>query len=155
VWLAGFVLYQVLGANKSGDEISRRIVEKLRTAAPKEFKPDQRLNAKQVERLLEHGERLKALVGEQDFRLLKQALTQQFVISLVVYLLGLGFCAWSVYLFAQPTPKPASVPDTMNIQNSVGDHNSRVISSGSGSVNVDKSPPPAAQPPKRPGGEKK
>jgi hypothetical protein len=30
--LAGFVLYQVLGANKAGDEISRRILDKLRAS---------------------------------------------------------------------------------------------------------------------------
>jgi|HubBroStandDraft_1064217.scaffolds.fasta_scaffold90099_1 hypothetical protein len=125
------------------------IVDKLRAAAPGEFVPDQRLGAKQLERLLEHQQRLKELVGEQDFRLLKQALTQQFVITILVYVLALGFCAWSVYLFVQPTTKPGSVPI---IQNSTGDQSPNVISSGSGSVTVQRGTPatqPSAQPKER------
>jgi hypothetical protein len=138
--LAGFVLYHVLAVNKSGDEISRRIVDKLRTAAPSEFTPDQRLAAKQVERILEHRQQLKELVGEQDFRLLKQALTQQFVITIVVYVLTLGFCAWSVYLFVQP---PFSSPSVTSptVQNSFGDRSPNVISSGAGSVNIQNGSP--------------
>jgi hypothetical protein len=73
--LAGFVVYQVLGAHKSGDEISRRIVEKLRSGVTRDVMPDQRLTPRQVERLLEKQQSFRKLVGEQDFHLLKQALT--------------------------------------------------------------------------------
>jgi len=99
--LAGFVVYQVLSANRSGDEISRRIIEKFRTAAV-EAAPDQRLTPKQVENLLEQQQRLREFVGEHDFLLLKQAMRQQFTLTVLVYVLTLGFCAWSVYLFVQP-----------------------------------------------------
>jgi hypothetical protein len=138
--LAGFVLYQVLGANKSGDEITRRIVEKLRSAAAPDL-PDQRLTPKQVERLLEQQQRLRKLVGEHDFRLLKQALTQQFVLTILVHVLALGFCGWSVYLFVQ-TPAvqqkakvaPGATPPI--IQTSTGDKSPNVNSSGSGKVTI-------------------
>lgn len=96
--LAGFVCYQMLAANRSGDEITRRIVDKLRREAPTET-PDQRLNAKQVEHLLSTQQRLREVAGTQDYLLLQQALKQQFYISLAVYLATIGFVAWSVYLF--------------------------------------------------------
>ena len=137
--LAGFVLYQVLGANKSGDEISRRIVEKLRSGLVGEVSPDQRLTPKQVGRLLEQQQRLKKLVGEQDFHLLKQALTQQFIITVVVYLLVLGFCSWSVYLFVQsPTPQKKAIDASGEQvrQSSSGKNSPNVSSSGSGPVTV-------------------
>jgi hypothetical protein len=139
--LAGFVLYQVLGANKSGDEISRRIIEKLRSGVTGEAPPDQRLTPKQVERLLEKQQRLRKLVGEQDFHLLKQALTQQFIITVLVYVLALGFCSWSLYLFVQPSAlqKKANAPSgekTNQSQSSTGKNSPNVNSSGSGPVTV-------------------
>jgi hypothetical protein len=138
--LAGFVLYQVLGANKSGGEISGRIIEKLRNGVTGEVPPDQRLTPKQVERLIEQQQRLRVLVGEQDFHLLKQALTQQFVITILVYVLALGFCSWSVYLFAHsPTlpQKSDSAPgDQIQSQSSTGRNSPNVISSGSGPTTV-------------------
>jgi hypothetical protein len=45
---AGFVLYQFLGTNRSGDEITRRIVDKLRKNAPSKVERDQRLTGKDV-----------------------------------------------------------------------------------------------------------
>ena len=101
--LAGFVLYQMLGAHRAGDEVTRRIVEKLRRDAPAET-PDRRLNAKQVEHLVGSQQNLARIVGEQDFRLLQQALRQQFLISALVYVISIAFCAWSVYLFVHQVP---------------------------------------------------
>jgi len=139
--LAGFVLYQVLGANKSGDEISRRIIEKLRSGSGGDVPPDQRLTPKQVERLLEQQQRFRKLVGEHDFHLLKQALTQQFVITILVYVLALGFCAWSVHLFVQSPALPqkekaATREQIHNSQSSNGKNSPNVINSGSGPVTV-------------------
>jgi hypothetical protein len=139
--LAGFVLYQVLGANKSGDEISRRIIEKLRSGVTGEITPDQRLTPKQVERLLEQQQRLRKIVGEQDFHLLKQALTQQFIITVLVYVLTLVFCSLSVYLFAQSpaAQKKAGAASEQQIhqnQSSTGRNSPNVSSSGSGPTTV-------------------
>ena len=99
--LAGFVLYQLLGTNRSGDEVTRRIVGKLRQKAPGKITSDQRLTAVQVERLVLADHELQRLIGEQDFLLLKQALRQQFIISLTVYSLAILFCALSAWLFAR------------------------------------------------------
>jgi hypothetical protein len=141
--LAGFVLYQVLGANKSGDQVSRRIVTKLRVAVPDEIPADSRLSAKQVEQLLNHQHRLKEVVGEQDFLLLRQALTQQFVITVLVYVLTLGFCAWSVYLFVKQPPEAKPVP-APTVQTSSGNGSPNVVSSGQGDVHVESSKTPAS-----------
>jgi hypothetical protein len=48
---AGFVLYQFLGTNRSGDEITRHIVDKLRKNAPSKVERDHRLSESQLERL--------------------------------------------------------------------------------------------------------
>jgi hypothetical protein len=99
--LAGFVLYQSIGANRYGREITQRIIDKLRRDSPAAGAVDERLQASQVERLLRGNQQLQRVVGQQDFQLLQQALQQQFVISLVVYVLAIAFCGYSVYLFAQ------------------------------------------------------
>ena len=138
--LAGFVLYRVLGANKSGDEITRRIVEKLRAVASREV-TDRRLTPTQVMRLLEQTQRLRTLAGEQDFLLLKQALTQQFVLTILSYVLALAFCGWSVYLFVshpaiQPNVKVSSGAAPSNSQISTGSKSPNVSSQGGGPITV-------------------
>jgi hypothetical protein len=159
--LAGFALYQVLGANKAGDEVSRRIIEKLRKGVTGEAPPDRRLTPKQVERLVGQRQRFRELVGEHDFRLLKQALTQQFMLSILIYTLALGFCAWSVYLFAQSpgipqkataAPSAAAVP---SVQTSTGKNSPNVNSSGSGPITVTIQPQTPASGPSKPDEKKK
>jgi hypothetical protein len=98
--LSGFVLYQIVGANRSGDAVTQRILEKLRRGAPQQT-IDRRLSAKQVEQLLASHQELARVVGEQDFQLLKQALTQQFWISVLVYSITVAFCVWSAFLFVR------------------------------------------------------
>jgi hypothetical protein len=154
--LAGFVLYQVLGANRGGDEISRRIIEKIRNGEKGEVSPDQRLTPKQVERLLEQRHRLRELVGEHDFRLLKQALTQQFTLTIFVYVLALGFCGWSVYLFVQSPPvlQEANGATAPNVPSSSGKNGPNVNSSGIAPAPAlakpDEKKPPAVAEPKPP-----
>ena len=97
--LSGFVVFQLLRRSGTGDAVTRRIVEKLRREAPDSISPDQRLHADQVERVLTGDQRLRELVGEQDFLLLKQTLRQQFIISLTVYALATVLCALSIVLF--------------------------------------------------------
>jgi hypothetical protein len=135
--LAGFVLYQLLGANRAGDEITRRIIDKLRSATEANGAPlDQRLTPKQLGRLLEQQQRLRKVVGQHDFVLLKQALSQQFVQTILVYVLTLGFCGWSVYLYAQP-PTLIQKP---SIQKSSGDVSPNVISNGPTTITIEGQP---------------
>jgi hypothetical protein len=118
--LAGFIVYQILGANRSGDDISKSIVKKIRPAAPKGTKFDERLNPAQVADLLEAEGRYRDLVGIQDFELLKRALSHQFVINLFVYICSFLLCAFSVYLFvskpAERGSQSASSPPAAKIE---------------------------------------
>jgi hypothetical protein len=97
----GFIVYQFLGSRGKGEPITQKIVEKLRREAPGAVAPDKRLAPAQVERLLHGNQKLQKLVGEQDFLLLQQALKQQFVITIVVYLLAVSLCILSVILFVR------------------------------------------------------
>jgi len=99
--LAGFVLYQLVGSSRSGDEVTRRIIDKVRQNAPSKIPGHQKLSGSQLERLLVGDQQLQRLVGEQDFILLRQALRQQFVVTLTVYFLSISFCALSVFLFVR------------------------------------------------------
>jgi hypothetical protein len=97
---AGFVLYQSLGAHRYGRKITQRIVDKLRLE-PTAQALDERLRANQVDRLLRGNQQLQSVVGQQDFQLLQQALRQQFLTSLVVYILAISFRGYGIFLFAQ------------------------------------------------------
>jgi hypothetical protein len=141
--LAGFVLYQVLWANKAGDEVSRRIIDKIRIGATGD-RLDQRLTPRQVARLVEQQQKLRHSVGEHDFHLLKQALTQQFVLTVITYVLTLGFCGWSVYLFVQQRSATSAARSdsasqvsggTVN-QSSSGNNSPNTVSQGSGPTTV-------------------
>jgi len=99
--LAGFALHQLLGSRGAGDEVTKRIIDKLRRDAPSAVPLDARLKAGQVQDLLKQSQSLQQIVGKQDFMLLQQALRQQFHISLFVYALSIAFCALSVFLFVK------------------------------------------------------
>lgn len=138
--LAGFVLYHILGSNRSGDDISRRIVDKLRAVAAPTPELDKRLTPKQLAGLLERQRELKQRVDSQDYALLMRSLKQQFWTTLVVYVLGLGFCAWSVYLYVGTIAKPGTAPtpvSTTTTQNTTAPNSPNIISSGPGPVAVE------------------
>lgn len=149
--LAGFVVYQLLGANKAGDEITSRILDKLRRQAPDSVPLDKRLTPKQMVRLLETHQRLRAMVDDREFFLLEQALKQQFILNISVYFLTVGFCGWSMYLFTR-SPEPA--PTTTN-QTSKGVNSPNVVSNGSGAVTVNIEGQPPASKPETPSEKKK
>ena len=97
--LTGFVVFQIMRRNKSGDDVTLRIVERLRKDAPGAIADKQSLGPDQIERVLRGNQTLQRLVGKQDFLLLQQALRQQFIASLVAYGLAVVLCAASVFLF--------------------------------------------------------
>ena len=98
--IVGFVVYQILQHSGKPNAVISAIVEKLRLAAPERM-PDQRLTASAVDRLLRRDDGLRHLVSEQDFALVKKVLNQQFVTSLVVYLLCGGLCVFGVLQYVR------------------------------------------------------
>lgn len=133
--LSGFVLYQAVGANRAGDDISRLIVDKLRRYSPNIVPPDQRLTARQVSRLLEQQQFLRAVVDDREYALLEQSLRQQFHLNIFVYALTVGFCVWSAYLFARPATGPKQT-DCFPNQASSGARSPNIASCSSGPVTV-------------------
>jgi hypothetical protein len=107
--LTGFVVYFFLARNRKGDRITLDIVGKLRREAPDRLAPgSEKLDAASLAKLIEGDATLRAKVSEQDFELLRDALRQQFITSLMVYgVCGLIFLAgivFFVYMSVRPTP---------------------------------------------------
>ena len=98
--LTGFVVYQLLRSRGTGDPVVLRIVEKLRKAAPGKI-ASKGLSAEQVDHLLNADERLREIISNQDFQLLKQTLRQQFVTSIFVYSVCALLFAVGTYLYVR------------------------------------------------------
>jgi hypothetical protein len=110
--LTGFVVYYFLLRNRGGDRITLDIVGKLRRDAPERLPPHpEKLDPAALSRLIEGDAALRAKVSEQDFVLLRDALRQQFVTSLVVYAIcGTIFLAGvGLYAYLSLRPHPVSI----------------------------------------------
>ena len=82
--ILGFVVYQFLKSNSQGDQITKKIVEKIRSQSPEIASDIQGLSPTQLDKKLELDHDINRLVGKQDYQLLKQALRQQFLTTLTV-----------------------------------------------------------------------
>lgn len=109
----GFVIYYLLRQNGTADEVSLKIIEKLRAQSPDRFTEHSILNAKQLHSLLADDNSLRSRISEQDFSLLQQVLKQQFITSLVVYVIcSILFIVGTVLFYFQ-----AIQPKTLVINN--------------------------------------
>jgi hypothetical protein len=110
--ILGFVVYLLLRSAGKGDPETLRIVAKLRAQHPERFASHDKLTSTQLYGLLTKDQTLQREVGKQDFLLLGQALRQQFVKSLVVYLICALLFLVGVVLFVyqvnHPTPTSLS-----------------------------------------------
>jgi hypothetical protein len=89
--ITGFVVYYFISRNRGGDRITLDIVAKLRREAPERLPPQTtKLDSATLAKLVESDTILRSKVGEQDFQLLRDALRQQFITSVIVY----GLCAF-------------------------------------------------------------
>jgi hypothetical protein len=89
--ITGFVVYYFISRNRGGDRITLDIVAKLRREVPERFPPEAtKLDSATLAKLVESDTILRSKVGEQDFQLLRDALRQQFITSVIVY----GLCAF-------------------------------------------------------------
>jgi hypothetical protein len=123
--ILGFVVYLLLRSSGKGDPETLRIVEKLRAQHPEKFADHKKLTSKQLYGLLDQDQRLQREVGKQDFHLLGQALRQQFVKSLVVYLICALLFLTGVVLFVyqvnRPIPTSLSNLQLMSVVSSAGE----------------------------------
>src|SRR5271157_1203938 len=91
--LVGFVIYLFIGRNRQGDAVTKKIVDKIRVAAPEETKKYEGLRGRQIEQAIKADQGIRKIITEGDLKLLEQALKQQFIENLVVYgICGAIFC---------------------------------------------------------------
>ena len=104
--ILGFVIYQILKRNSQGDQVTKQIVDKVRSQAPDVAAHLQMLTPSQLDKKLTLDQETSRLVSKQDFQLLKQALRQQFLITVIVYAIcGLLF-VFGVSMFAYTSTRP-------------------------------------------------
>lgn len=117
--ILGFVVFYFLQQNTKGDTATLKIVEKLRQEKPERFKPNTKLNSKQLFELLSSDTNLREKISNQDFKLLQQALKQQHTTTLVVYSLCSILFIVGAILFAYQInkPEPVSISD-INVSSS-------------------------------------
>jgi hypothetical protein len=112
--ITGFVIYQFLGRSQKGDKITQSIVEKLRQRSPQSLSQlPNKLTPKELAARIAEDQKLRSQVDQQDFELLRSALHQQFILSLIVYLLCalLFLVGSSVFAYVTLRPKPLSIGD--------------------------------------------
>src|SRR5229473_4497490 len=110
--ITGFVVYYFISRNRGGDRITLDIIAKLRREAPERLPPQATtLDSATLAKLVESDTILRSKVGEQDFQLLRDALRQQFITSVIVY----GLCAFiflagiGLYVYVSIRPHPVSI----------------------------------------------
>lgn len=104
--ILGFVVYLLLRSSGRGDPETLRIIEKLRTEHPERFAVHDKLTSTQLYGLLQKDQTLQREVGKQDFLLLGQALHQQFLKSLVVYVICAVLFLAGIVLFVYQVNRP-------------------------------------------------
>lgn len=110
----GFVIYYFIQRNQGGDQVTLTIVGKLRAAAADRLPPEaERFDAGTLAKFIEGDNLLRSKISEQDFQLLRDALRQQFITSLVVYgACGVIFVAGILfYVYLNPPAKPVTLND--------------------------------------------
>ena len=107
--LTGFAVYYFLARHRGGDKVTGDIVAKLRRDIPDRLpEHPERLARAALAALIAGDAELRSKVSEQDFELLRDALRQQFITSVVVYglcvLIFLAGVGLYVYVPSRPTP---------------------------------------------------
>ncbi|HYR88493.1 MAG TPA: hypothetical protein VE422_30720 [Terriglobia bacterium] len=109
--IGGFVIYQLIGHEKKGKEITAKIIGKLRNDSPENAAILEKLPPRQVAAKLHWDHDLQKSVSQQDIELLTRVSQQEFIKSLFVYgLIGLLFVVSVIaYVYIQSRPKPLSL----------------------------------------------
>jgi hypothetical protein len=109
--IAGLVIVQLIRSQGRAAKITEQIVAKLRQESPQTAASIEGLSPRQLAKKAELETDFRKLLSTQDFELLKRVTDQQFIISLVVYVLvALMFLAsLAGFVFLQTRPQPVSL----------------------------------------------
>ncbi|MEO6786804.1 MAG: hypothetical protein ABI318_11785, partial [Chthoniobacteraceae bacterium] len=78
--LTGFIVLWFLRNNSRGDATTRQILDKVRRDAPEVARHFEGLKGKQLENVILKDQALKGVLSEADNQLLRQAISQQFIL---------------------------------------------------------------------------
>jgi hypothetical protein len=109
----GFAVFWFLRFNYKGDATTRQVLAKVRRSAPDVAKRLERLRGQQLSNALEHDAELRQVLDAGDQDILRQALRQQFILSLVVLVLSAGLVAFALIMFL----RQQSLPQNLKISN--------------------------------------
>jgi hypothetical protein len=112
-----FVVYRFLSGQKRSDDITKQIVSKLRADAPNVVSRIEGLTARQVSKTLEQDHELRMLVGDKNFSLINLVLRQEFVRSIIIYVIVALLFVFGVvaFIYLQTRPEPVTL-SSWNIQ---------------------------------------
>lgn len=104
--LTGFVIYYLVRRGRGANQVTLKIVAKLRRTSPGRLPSGaEKFDTTTLAKLIDSDAGLRAQVDAQDFQLLRDALRQDFLSGLAVYGLcavvffgGLAFYVWSLSL---------------------------------------------------------
>jgi hypothetical protein len=119
--LTGFVVVWLLRHNSKGDATTRQILDKVRRDAPEVARHFEGLKGKQLETVILNDQQLQAVLSREEIEILRQALRQQFILSLVVYILCAGlFCFGVVMFFRQISMPPKLKVNGFGVESTSG-----------------------------------
>ena len=107
----GFIAFTLLRGKILDDHIVRDIVSKLRTQGAIDPKTYEGMTPAKLKATLDADKSLRAGVNERDFLLLRQTLSQQFAIRVIVYavLAAIFFFGVGAYVYQTTRPKKLAV----------------------------------------------
>jgi hypothetical protein len=111
--VGGFIIYQLIGHEKQGREITAKIIGKLRNDSPQNAALLEKLPPRQLAAKLRLDHALQKSVSRQDVELLTTVSQQEFLKSLVVYcLIALLFIVSVIsYVYTENRPRPLALLD--------------------------------------------
>ena len=104
--LVGFIVLAFLRHNSRGNATTRQILDKVRRDAPEVARSFQGLSGKQLEKVVLEDQAIKRVLGKRDYEILREALRQQFVLSLVVYVICAALVCFGVLMFLRQISMP-------------------------------------------------
>jgi hypothetical protein len=104
--LTGFIVFWLLRHNTRGDVTTRHILDKVRRESPEVARHFEGLKGKQLEKVILNDQALKHVLSRKEGDLLRQALKNQFILSLVVYLLCAALFCFGIVMFLRQLSLP-------------------------------------------------
>jgi hypothetical protein len=104
--LTGFIVVSFLRHNSRGNATTRQILDKVRRDAPDVARSFQGLSGKQFEKVILEDQAIKRVLGKRDYEILREALRQQFILSLVVYFICAALVCFGVLMFLRQISLP-------------------------------------------------